>query len=107
MPDAMRMLESSVEFAPQNPEYAYAYGIALNSTNRPEEAIRTLEAVYKTNKYHEPVLQALVTILRDNNYLDRSIKYATELIQINPQNQAYLGLLQELQEKKAERNHDR
>ena len=45
--EGMEYLEKSVLAAPQNPNFAYTYGVALNSTGKPQEAIRILEEAYR------------------------------------------------------------
>ncbi len=102
--EALQYLRKSMVTAPDIPDYAYTYGIALNSTGNSGQAIQVLEKAHQAHKYNETILVALATITRDNGLFERSENYARELIRLNPGNQGYAGLLNEIQQLKSKGN---
>ena len=63
--DALPELARAAAIDPANARYAYVYAVALNSTGRTDDAIKTLEASHARHPADRDTLFALVTINRD------------------------------------------
>ena len=99
--EGLKYLEKSALIALEDPNLAYTYGIALNSTGNSQQALKVLDQAHQRYEYNETILQALATISRDNRLFDEAEKYTRKLLRIDPQNQGYIGLIREVQQNKA------
>ncbi len=86
IPGAMKAFEQAVELTPEDPQFAYTYGIALNSTGQPERGLSVLAENHQRHPDDLNTLYALMTISRDHQRLDDALKYAQTLLAMNPPN---------------------
>jgi Flp pilus assembly protein TadD len=81
---------------PANAHYSYVYAVALNSTGKPEDAIRVLEEAHARQPNDREILYALVTFNRDRGNLDLARRYAQQLLTLVPQDPAVRQLVNQL-----------
>jgi len=62
---ALPSLETAATLAPENPRFAYVYGVALHSAGRTEDALDVLRAARAQHPHHAETSQALATFSRD------------------------------------------
>ncbi|WP_198263792.1 tetratricopeptide repeat protein [sulfur-oxidizing endosymbiont of Gigantopelta aegis] len=93
---AIVSLAKAAILAPENPHYSYVYGIAMNSYQRPEEALDILQQALLRHPIDRPILNALVAINQDNNHFLEAISYAEQLLVLEPENPDYQALTQHL-----------
>jgi len=78
---------------PQNPRFAFVYGVALHSGGQVEAAIAFLEESLAAHPYDLAILTALLSFNRDAGNLDEAIRYAEMWVGMAPDDaQAALGL---------------
>lgn len=82
--DAIPEFARAATMEPRQARYAYVYAIALNSTGRAEEAIRTLEASHARSPADRETLLALITINRDVGRHEAALAWARQLAAIDP-----------------------
>jgi len=76
---ALASLKRAAELAPDNPRYAYVYGLALKEHGDPEDALRVLTAAYNQDPANRDLLLALITIHRDQGDVAAARSYAQAL----------------------------
>ncbi len=62
---ALPSLETAATLAPENPRFAYVYGVALHSSGRTEQALDVLRAARARHPHHTETSQALATFGRE------------------------------------------
>jgi Flp pilus assembly protein TadD len=92
--EAVAALRRAAELDAAQPEYAYVYAIALNSTGRPEAALDTLEAALRRHPGDGQILAALATINGDRGSFEQATVYARRLVELRPQDPWARQLLQ-------------
>ena len=60
MPEAIDALATATEHSPDNPRYAYVYGVALDSVGQPDKAQTVLERAHQRFSADRDILAALV-----------------------------------------------
>ena len=94
--DGLIHLERASDLRPEEPTYAYAYAIGLNSTGNGPRAVSVLEKALTKNPYSKDIIVALVTIQRDRGNLEEALRHAETLVSLWPQDQSFVRLYQEL-----------
>ena len=84
---------------PENARYAYVYAVALNSTGAAGEAIALLEKTYRRHPADRDVLTALVSFARDSGDFTAALRYARELLTLDPGNAQLRALVADLERK--------
>ena len=97
MDAALASLGKATKLDPGIARYAYVYGIALNSADRPDEALKVLEEAHMAKPNDREVLFALATINRDRGNVQRAISWTEKLLELNPADQAARQLLNRLE----------
>ena len=99
IPEAIEAFERAVEVTPEDPQFAYTLGIALNSTGQPDRALGVLATNHQRHPGDMNTLIALMTISRDHGRLDDALRYAETLLELNPPNaQAIRAFILQLQQ---------
>jgi Flp pilus assembly protein TadD len=94
--EGIKHLKRAAELRPDEPTYAYTYGIGLNSTGNTKLALSVLEQALMKHPYNREILLALVTIQRDRGNMEEALRHAATLVQFWPQERSYVRLYQEL-----------
>jgi len=97
LPEAVEALEQSAKLSPNNPHYSYAYAVALNTTGKPNQAIKVLEETHTRYPYDREILYALAAFNRDMENLDEARGYAEKLVTLSPNDPDARHLLDSLQ----------
>ena len=82
--EALGELRGATVADPQNPRFAYVYGVALHSGGQVEAAIAFLEESLATHPYDLAILTALLSFNRDAGDLDEAIRYAEMWVGMAP-----------------------
>ena len=98
-PGALELLRQASELAPDNARYAYVYAIALNSAGAPGEAITLLERTHRQHPADRNVLTALVSLARDKGDFATALRYARELVTLDPKDARLRALVADLEKK--------
>jgi predicted CXXCH cytochrome family protein len=64
---------------PDVARYAYVYGVALHSTGKVDEALRTLEAAQRRHPTDRAILEALINMQREAGHADKAQVYTSKL----------------------------
>jgi Flp pilus assembly protein TadD len=96
--EAIAELARAAELAPDTPDFAYAYAIALHSSARTDEALAVLRKASARNPGARNLLIALVTINRERGALGEARRYAEKLVAAAPSDPAARALLASLGE---------
>jgi Tfp pilus assembly protein PilF len=94
--EGLRYLKRASELRPEEPGYAYAYGIGLNSTGNTARAVSVLEEALTKHPYNKEILIALVTIQRDHGNREKALQHAATLVRFWPEDQSMARLYDEL-----------
>lgn len=94
---ALVELESAVRLAPDNPDYVYALGVALNSLGQPDEAVATLADARSRFPNHYEIGWAQATMLRDRARFREALQIARELSTQYPEDTALQRLIAALE----------
>ena len=89
-------LKRAAELQPEVPNYAFTYGIGLNSTGDVARAASVLEEALRKHPYNKDILFALVTIQRDRGRQAVALRHAGTLVHYWPQDLSFVRLYQEL-----------
>lgn len=84
--EAIISLAKAALLVPENPHYSYVYGIALNSYQRPDEALDVLHQAHIRHPDNRDLLYALVAINQDVRHFRSALKYAEKLAVLEPGN---------------------
>lgn len=94
--DALHRLRKTTILAPENVQYSYVYGIALNSLGMSEQAVSVLRRALNRSPYDRDLLVSLATIHRDRGEHEKALQYAVRLTKNCPGNSSYQQLEQQL-----------
>lgn len=94
--DAVAALARAAQLAPNDPRYAYVYGVALNSVGEPDRALNVLRAAHERFPGDWQLLTAMVTVSRDAGDRDAARRYARELVALRSDDPQARRLLQEI-----------
>jgi len=97
LPAALRALGRAVELRPENPRFAYVYGVGLNAAGRAGEGLAVLEKAHTRHPSDRGILMALATINRDRGRRDAAIAWAKRLLAVAPNDPSVRRLLGELE----------
>ena len=95
--EALIELRLAAEAAPDNARYAYVLGIALNSMERPDEAMQVLNDAQLRFESDFDISMALATMRRDSGDKEGALTIAYELARRHPDQPAVLSLLRSLE----------
>ena len=93
---ALSELAAAAGLQPDEARFVYVYAVALNSLDRPHEAIDLLQDAIGRFPADFDIHWALATMLRDQGRLDEAREVATTLSEIYPQVEGVRSLLQSL-----------
>lgn len=91
-------LGRAAELAPNDPIYAYVYGVALNSSGNSTRGIAVLNAAHERFPGDRQLLYALTTIGRDRGDLTAARRYAERLVALRPDDLQARQLLRQVAE---------
>ncbi|GMU33126.1 MAG: hypothetical protein AMXMBFR20_09980 [Planctomycetia bacterium] len=94
---ALKHLARAAELMPDHARYAYVYGIALQSTSRPDLSLAVLKAAYARHPGDRDLLIALATISRDSGDRSSAIEFARKLVALDQDEPGARSLLAELE----------
>jgi Flp pilus assembly protein TadD len=94
---ALPELEHAASLAPDQPHFAYVYGVALHSAKRDRDATAVLEKARIRSPNDPELLFALVTINRDAGNRAAALRFAQLLARIHPNDKEARALLESLQ----------
>jgi tetratricopeptide (TPR) repeat protein len=100
LPEAMDELWRAARLAPEEPRYAYVYGVALHGTGSTERALEVLRAAHEKHPGDVEILLALATINRDRGAREDAIAYARRLVALSPEDPGARQLLEVLERSK-------
>jgi tetratricopeptide (TPR) repeat protein len=83
-PQALALLAKAVALEPNNTRYNYVYAVALYSTGQSAKAISILERTHQIHAADRDVIKALIAYERDNGNAPLAMKYAKQLMQLDP-----------------------
>ena len=89
-------LERAARLEPANARFAYAFGVALNSTGQQSAAIRVLEQALRRSPYDIDLLSGLALFQRDAGNLRAAREAARRLVEAAPDDPGAQRLLAEL-----------
>lgn len=95
--EALAELRRATELMPEEPRYAYVYGVALQSSGDLGESVRVLTEASERHPYDRDILVALVTTHRDRGEIDEALPYAHRLAELNPSNPSIQQLVSQLE----------
>jgi predicted Zn-dependent protease len=93
---ALAELATAASLQLDGPRFVYVYAVALNSQDRPAEAIALLQDALNRFPTDFDMHWALATMLRDQGRLEEATEVATTLSEIYPQVESAQNLLQSL-----------
>ena len=93
---AIVSLAKAALLAQENSHYSYVYAIAMNSYQRPDEALDILQQAYLLHPEDENILTALISINQDNKHNIEALKYAKKLLALDPDNPSLQNFVEQL-----------
>ncbi len=93
---ALPWLERATELAPGNTRYAYVLAVALNGLGQPADAIALLEQAHADRPADADVLFALASYHREAGNNEDALRYATDLLILQPDNRSVQALVVEM-----------
>lgn len=96
---ALDLLRQAHELTPDNTRYAYVYAVALNSSGAAGDAIAILDETHRRHAADRDVLTALVSFARDKGDFAAALRYARELLTLDPGNAALRALISDLEKR--------
>lgn len=97
--EAVAELGKASSLAPENPRFAYVYAVALNSTGKPEPALRVHKDAYRRNPYERDVLLGLASIVLEQGRREEAVKYGEELVALMPSSAEVKRFLERIRSK--------
>jgi Flp pilus assembly protein TadD len=94
--DALVELATAADLQPDESRFVYVYAVALNSLDRPAEAVALLQDATHRFPADFDIHWALATMLRDQGRIDEAREVATTLSVFYPQVEEVQNLLQSL-----------
>lgn len=89
-------LREAARLAPGNAQFAYVYGVALNSIGQPDDAVRVLSHAWEQFPEHFSIGWTLATISRDRGDIDAARALAGQLVERFPERPQARQLLSSL-----------
>ncbi|APV52574.1 hypothetical protein BWI17_20630 [Betaproteobacteria bacterium GR16-43] len=99
--EALVLLGAAARRVPENARFAYVYGVALNDTGKPEEAIKVLFAALIHNPYDRDILSALATYEGAAGRVDASRSRMKALLELDPTNEQLRRVAREMEKNAA------
>jgi len=96
MDAAIVSLKKAADLQPEVPRYIYVYGVALNSTGKPTEALQALEKGFETHPGNREIIFMLASINRDIGQKEKAMEWAQKLLVLNPADQNALQFIEML-----------
>jgi tetratricopeptide (TPR) repeat protein len=93
---ALQELNHATELAPEQPRYAYAYAVGLNSAGRGEEARTILKESLARHPNDRDTLLALATFNRDKGDFATALQYAEQLARVTKDDPGLSSLIENL-----------
>lgn len=90
--EAIKALAEAARSEPNNPRYAYVYGIALHSSGDVRRGLAVLEGALTRRPNDVDVLMALAQFSAQAGRQDEALRYVGRLQKIDPQNPQYRQL---------------
>jgi tetratricopeptide (TPR) repeat protein len=97
---ALKYLKKASNLEPDNSRFLYVYAIALNTSGENQEALGMLLEAAQQFPGDIEILFAISTISRDLGKNQQAINYAQKILDLEPQNQQAISLLNSLKENK-------
>jgi len=96
VPEALAALGEAARLAPDDPRFAYVYGVALHDAGKRAEATKTLEAALARHPYDREILLALASYEREAGNVTRAAQRAKLLAELEPDNAELARFAREL-----------
>jgi tetratricopeptide (TPR) repeat protein len=93
---ALAELALAAKLAPEEPRFAYVYGVALYDTGKRGEAMKVLQSALARHPYDRDILFALATYERAAGDAGRARERARLLRELEPENRDYARFASEL-----------
>jgi tetratricopeptide (TPR) repeat protein/cytochrome c553 len=93
---ALAELALAAKLAPEEPRFAYVYGVALYDTGKRAEAMKALQSALARHPYDRAILFALAAYERASGDVARARGRAQLLRELEPENRDYARLAAEL-----------
>jgi tetratricopeptide (TPR) repeat protein len=93
---ALAELATAAKLAPEEPRFAYVYGVALYDTGKRGEAMKVLQSALARHPYDREILFALATYERAAGDAARARERARLLRELEPENRDFARLAAEL-----------
>jgi tetratricopeptide (TPR) repeat protein len=100
--EALPHFERASRLEPDSSRHSYVYGIALQSLNQTDRAVRVLEGAVRRHPGDKQILQALIAIHRDRRAYDKALRYANRLAALDPDDPAAQRLLADVRDQTSE-----
>jgi Flp pilus assembly protein TadD len=94
--EALAELALAAKLAPEEPRFAYVYGVALHDTGKHAEGMKVLQAALVRHPYDRDLLFALATYERAGGDPARAREHARLLRELEPQNREFARLAAEV-----------
>jgi tetratricopeptide (TPR) repeat protein len=94
--EALEALQRAAALAPEDARIVYTHGVALHSTNRVGEAVRVLGDALQRHPGNREILFALASFHRDAGNREEALRYAEQLLEIDPADPQARALRQSL-----------
>lgn len=95
--EALASLGRAAALLPQQPRYAFVFGVALNSAGQADRALEVLDGAHRDHPGDTDLLLALTTISRDQGDIEAAVGYARQLRDLDPANPQISQLLAQLE----------
>jgi len=100
--EALPHFEQASRLQPDSSRHSYVYGIALQSLNQTDHALRVLEGAVRRHPGDRQILRALIAIHRDRRAYDKALQYANRLAALDPNDPAAQRLLADVRDQTSE-----
>jgi tetratricopeptide (TPR) repeat protein len=94
--EALGELDGAAELAPENPRFAYVYGVALHSSGQPDRAFTVLEEASTRHPNDLDILQMLLSIDQERADVEAAIRHLRRILEVVPNDPSAQGLLDQL-----------
>ena len=96
MPEALAALGEAARLAPDDPRFAYVYGVALHDSGKRGEAARVLERALSRHPYDRELLLALASYEREAGDVAKAARRARLLAELEPDDPGIARFAREL-----------
>lgn len=93
---ALSELAEAAKLAPENPRYAYVYGIGLHSTGDSRQALAILKAADARHPFNMDILNALISINLEVGNSKEALAFARKAAEATPDNVEIQRLIEQL-----------